>query len=116
MVVGVATQWPAQLDGKLRDMKVQEPLIRAVLRGTGPEGGGQELKPASVEFQGRPVGGEQPFDFVGSMREGFGDHKGPTAVVAELVNLSSAGVAVDLDAARDDIADLVGDKSAGGVG
>ena len=116
LVVGVATQWPAQLDGKLRDMKVQEPLIRAVLRGTRPEGGGQELKPTSVEFQGGPVGGEQPFDFVGSMREGFGDHERPAAVVAELINLSSAGVAVDLDAARDDIADLVGDESASGVG
>ena len=69
-----------------------------------------------MEFQGRFVGREQPFDFIGSMGKGVGDHKGPAAVVAELVHLSCAGIAVDLDAAGDDVADLVGDELAGGVG
>ena len=69
-----------------------------------------------VEFQGRPVGGEQPFDFIGSMREGFGDHEGAVAVVAELVHLSGAGIAVDFDTARDNVTNLAGDKFAGGVG
>ena len=97
-------------------MKVKEPLVGPILRSTGPQGGGQKLKPMSVEFQGRPVGGEQPFAFIGSVREGFDDHKGPAAVVAELVHLSGAGIAVDLDAARDNVANLAGDKFAGGVG
>ena len=41
LVVRVAAQGTAQLDGELGDMEVKEALVRAVLRGTGPEGGGQ---------------------------------------------------------------------------
>ena len=116
VVVGITTQGTAQCNWKFRHMHVEEPLIRAIQGGAGPEGGRHEGEPSAMEFQGGSVGEVQPLDFVGGVGEGFRNDKGSAAIEAQLANPFNAGIALYLDFGRDNVTHFVGDQIAGGVG
>ena len=117
MVVGVAAERASELDGQFGDMDVEEALVRAVGRGAGPEGRGQERQHAVVKLEGGGVGSfVEPADFVATFFSGADDDERAATAEREFGDGVGVGVAADFDSASDDIASFVLDRLAIVVG